>query len=60
MSAALLRYASEIDVRLDAVLDRMRDDAEFRAMRLTRTTVLRAAMFEGLEALERRYGLAEE
>lgn len=60
MSTALLRYPADIDARLDALLAQMREDAEFRAVRLSRSALLRMSMYEGLEALERRYGLAKE
>jgi hypothetical protein len=60
MSTALLRYPADVDARLDALLDKVREDAEFRAVRLSRSALLRMCVFDGLDALERRYGLAKE
>lgn len=60
MSAALMRYPAAVDARLDALLEKLRDDAEFRAVRLSRSAALRMALFEGLDQLEKRYGLTTE
>lgn len=60
MSSVLLRYPSDVDARLDQLLDVMRDDAEFRALRLSRSALLRMAVFDGLDALEARYGLGKK
>lgn len=57
MSAALLRYPSELDERLDALLACVRRDEEFRAVRLSRSAILRMLVYEGLPRMERRYGI---
>lgn len=59
MSSVLLRYPGEVDARIDALIEKMRDDSDLRAVRLSRSALLRMFVFEGLEAYERRYGAKE-
>jgi hypothetical protein len=60
MTAVLLRYPPEVTARLDALLPLVKDDADFKAMRLSRSALLRMALYEGLETLEKRYGISAE
>ena len=57
MSAVLLRYPADVNAELDKLMERMRDDAEFRAVRLSRAMLLRMAVFEGLDQLKKRYNV---
>ena len=60
MTAVLLRYPPDVTKRLDALLEQVREDADFKAMRLSRSAILRMCLYGGLETLEKRYGISAE
>lgn len=50
---------SDVKERLQRLLAVIAKDAEFRSMRLAQSTIIKMALLEGLEALEKRYGVAK-
>ena len=60
MRSQLVRFPSEIDSRLDVLLELMSANRELRGTRLSRTAVLREAILEGLDVLEDRYGIGQK
>lgn len=48
---------SDVKERLQRLLAVIAKDAEFRSMRLAQSTIIKMALLEGLEALEKRYGV---
>ena len=56
-----LRYdADRIDPWLDALLPAIAGDKQFAAVRVTRATIVRMAVDEGLKVLSKRYGVKSE
>jgi hypothetical protein len=55
-----LRFPAELGPRLERLLAEVSKDAEFRAVRMSVSAVIRMALYEGLETLERRYGLTAQ
>ena len=51
-----IRLEPDVAERAESLVAKMTTRPEFRPFRLTRASVLRMAMLEGLEVLEQRYG----
>lgn len=51
----MLRFPTEIEPRILALLERVRTDDEFAAVQVSKSAVLRMALLLGIEQLERRY-----
>lgn len=51
-----IRLPQDLLDRADALIDRVSDLPEYRALRITRSVVLRLALDDGLESLEARLG----
>lgn len=54
-----LRFPVELGPRFEQLLMAISGDSEFRAVRLSVSAVIRMALYEGLETLEKRYGIRE-
>lgn len=50
-----IRFEPDIIDRAEALNDALRERSEFKAFQMTRVDVLRMAIVEGLDALERKY-----
>lgn len=50
-----LRFPQSVEARVKALLGPIGSDKGYEATRVTMSLILRMALLEGLEALERRY-----
>lgn len=55
-----IRLEPELVRQAESLLQRLRDSREFRAFGLSRASVLRKALAEGLRVLEQRYAGGED
>lgn len=52
-----LRFPQTVHARVNALLEHIAADKGYEATRVTMSMVLRMAVLEGLELLEKRYGV---
>jgi hypothetical protein len=52
-----LRFPESLEPRIERLVEKVAQDADFQAARISVSFVLRMAIYAGLEALERRYGV---
>jgi hypothetical protein len=55
-----IRFETGVSTRAEALVAKLRDSAEPRAVNVSRAAVLRTALLEGLGVLEQRYGLSSD
>ena len=51
-----VRLDDELIRRMESMIDKLHEVAEFKALQVTRVDVLRLALSAGLDVLEERYG----
>lgn len=52
-----LRFPPSVDARVQALLEPIASDKGYEATRVTVSLILRMALLEGLDLLEKRYGV---
>ena len=58
MKSIMVRYpTADVSARIKRMVELVAQDGEFRATRVTMSVIIKMALLEGLEAIERRYGI---
>jgi hypothetical protein len=57
-TSIMLRFPVNLEPRLEVLLQLVSKDAEFKAIRISQSALLRMLLLEGLTRFEERYGVA--